>query len=127
MYRRQGEGWRVLYDQSKVKFPILIGGDNWSIELTYNEYQDFYCVLKTLDDQIINISKNLMDEEVINLEFEKNHWYGELDGKKSAWSLRFIHNDNEQINRSFEFSWPQQAASKVTEHIKELWDSLNKQ
>ena len=42
-----------------------------------------------------------MDEETINIEIEKLHWYAEIDGQKDEWNLRLVFESTEQT-RYFE-------------------------
>ena len=82
--------WRLLRDFKKGKFCFLIGVDNWSIELQKSEFCSLYLLLLKLYEQLLNIKKELMDEESITLKIEQLPLYIELEGKKNEWSLTFV-------------------------------------
>ena len=78
--------WRLLRDFKKGKYCYLIGVDNWAIELQKNEFHSLYLLLLRVNQQLLDIKKELMDEEYISLELEQLPWYIQLDGKKNEWS-----------------------------------------
>ena len=88
--------WRLLRDFKKGKYCYLIGVDNWAIELQKNEFHSLYLLLLRVNQQLLDIKKELMDEEYISLELEQIPWFIELKGKK---------------NLSYE--------------IKRMWESMN--
>ena len=109
--------WRLLRDFKKGKFCYLIGVDNWSIELQKSEFFSLYLLLLRLNQQLLDITNELMDEESITLEIEKLPWYIELEGKKNEWSLRFVFESQDQT-RSFEMYWPIPIAQNLFYEIK---------
>ena len=70
-----------------------------------------------------NINKDLMEEELINLELENLPWYAELEGKKFEWSLRFVF-ESTQETRSFEMYWPIPIAKNLSFEIIKMWESM---
>ena len=82
--------WRLIKDIKKGKYCFLIGVNNWAIELQKHEFDSLYKILLKLNSQFLEIKNELMEEECINIEIEQMPWYAELEGKKNAWSLRFI-------------------------------------
>ena len=121
---RDQKGWRLLRDYKKGKFCFLIGVDNWSIELQKSEFSSLYFLLLKLYEQLLNIKKELMDEESINLELEQLPWFIELVGKKNEWSLRFVFESQDQT-RSFEMYWPIPIAQNLFYEIKNMWESMD--
>ena len=65
-----------------------------------------------------------MDEEFITLELEQLPWYIHLEGKKNAWSLRFVFESQDQT-RSFEMYWPIPIAQNLFYEIKNMWESMD--
>ena len=116
--------WRLLRDFKKGKYCYLIGVDNWAIELQKNEFHSLYLLLLRVNQQLLDIKKELMDEEYISLELEQIPWFIELKGKKNDWSLRFVFESQEQT-RSFEMYWPIQIAQNLSYEIKRMWESMD--
>ena len=80
--------WRLIKDTKKGKFCFLIGVNNWAIELQKHEFELLYKLLIKLNNQLMQITYELMDEEFINLEIEQLPWYAELEGKKKWMELK---------------------------------------
>ena len=116
--------WRLTKDLKKGKYCFLIGANNWAIELQKSEFCSLYQLLLKLNDQLLKISNDLMEEELINLEIEKLPWYLELEGKKNKWSLRIVFESQEQT-RSFEMYWPIPIAENLFYEIKNMWESMD--
>ena len=116
--------WRLLNDFKKGKFCFLIGVDNWSIELQKSEFYSLYLLLLRINKQLLSIKNELMEEESITLELEKQPWYIELEGKKNEWSLRFVFESQDQT-RSFEMYWPIPIAQNLFYEIKKMWESMD--
>ena len=103
---------------------LLIGIDNWSIELQKSEFHSLYLLLTRINKQLLGIKNELMDEESITLELEQLPWYIELEGNKSEWSLRFVFESQDQT-RSFEMYWPIQIAQTLFYEIIRMWESMD--
>ena len=118
------KNWRLKKNIKKGKFCFLIGVNNWAIELQKHEFELLYKILLKLNDQFLEISDELMEEEFINLEIEQLPWYAELEGKKNDWNLRLIFESSEQT-RSFEMYWPIPIAKNLFYEIKNMWESMD--
>ena len=116
--------WRLLRDFKKGKFCFLIGIDNWSIELQKQEFRLLYLLLLKINNQLQDIKNELMDEESITLELEQLPWYIQLEGKKNAWSLRFVF-ESQENTRSFEMYWPIPIAQNLFFEIQKMWESMD--
>ena len=116
--------WRVKKDFKKGKFCFLIGANNWAIELQKKEFYSLYLLLLRLNKQLSEISKELMDEELISLEIEQLPWYIELEGNKNEWNLSFVFESQDQT-RSFEMYWPIPIAQNLFNEIKNMWESMD--
>ena len=118
------KNWRLNKDLKKGKFCFLIGANNWAIELQKNEFESLYKLLIKLNDQFLDIKKELLEEESIILEIEQLPWYAELAGKKNEWNLRLVFESREQT-RSFEMYWPIPIAQNLFYEIKNMWESMD--
>ena len=121
---KEENNWSLSKDIKKGKFCFLIAVDNWAIELQKHEFELLYKILLKLNDQFLEISDELMEEEFINLEIEQLPWYAELEGKKNDWNLRLIFESSEQT-RSFEMYWPIPIAENLFYEIKKMWESMD--
>ena len=116
--------WRLIRNPSKGKYCFLINIDKWSIELQEHEFVSLFKLLDTLIDQFLTLENQLMDEELINLEFEILPWYVELEGTKNKWSLRIIFESDEQT-RSFEMYWPSSISKNLFFEMRKMWESMH--
>ena len=124
MLIKEEDNWRLIRNPDKGKYCFLIGVNNWSIELQNHEFLSLYKLLDTLIDQYLILENQLMEEELINLEFERLPWYAELEGTKNNWSLRIIFESNEQT-RSFEMYWPSSIAKNLFFEMRKMWESMH--
>ena len=116
--------WRLRRDIKKGKFCFLIGIDNWAVELQKSEFDSLSILLLKINAQLLGIKNDLMDEESISLVLEQSPWFIELEGKKNAWSLRFVFESQDQT-RSFEMYWPIPIAQNLFYEIKNMWESMD--
>ena len=123
MLTKQGDNWKLIKDVERGKYCYLISIKNWAIELEDNEFDSLYHLLKKINKEMQNIYKDLMEEELINLELENLPWYAELEGTKFEWSLRFVF-ESTQETRSFEMYWPIPIAKNLSFEIIKMWESM---
>ena len=124
MEYKEKDNWRLIRNPEKGKYCFLIGVNQWSIELQNHEFLSLFKCLNTLINQFMELEIHLMDEELINLEFEKLPWYAELEGTKKKWSLRIIFESDEQT-RSFEMYWPSSISKKLFFEMRKMWESMH--
>ena len=124
MLVNNNDHWRLIKNQDKGKYCFLIGANKWAVELEESEFNSLYFLINDLINEFLAIKDELMEEELINLEFEKQPWYAELEGTKREWSLRMILECNEN-SRSFEMYWPIQIAETLSFEIIKMWDSMH--
>jgi hypothetical protein len=86
----QGTGWRIGLDPSAPVFVGLLGGDDWAIELTGNEFQDFCRLSRQLAHTMQSMANQLMDAERICCEAESELLWVETEGFPHVYSLRFM-------------------------------------
>ncbi len=123
MIQYEGPGWRFIRDISRKKFTVLLGGKDWAVEISEQEWQSLCPSLVQLLDQYQVLKDQLMKEEQIFLEIERNSWWLCLDGVKDAWTLSLILSYEEIQDRSLELSWPYPSAHEISSTIRVIWDS----
>ncbi len=123
MIQREGPGWRLQRDISRKKYTVLLAGENWAIEISEDEWQSLCSPLFELLDQFEDLKSQLLDEEKIFLEKEKDPWWVSVDGTKHAWSLILILSYKDKKERGLEVSWPISIAEKITSEMRLMWDS----
>lgn len=86
---KSGAGWRLGRDP-EAAFPGLVGTDEWAIELTAAELQDFCRLATQLAETMTAMQSELMDEERISCEAESDLIWMEAEGFPHAFRLRLI-------------------------------------
>ena len=123
MDQREGDGWRLARDCSRGKYSYLIGGESWAFELTEKEWKALASLIDELVREHERLSEQLLPDESITLELQKEFWWGTLVGGKSAWSLKFIMEGNSHISRSLEAFWPDNVAQEIALEMRKMWAS----
>jgi hypothetical protein len=111
---KTGNGWRIGWNPSAPKYQGLLGTDNWAIELTEAEFNDFCRLFTQLTETIKQIADELMDEEKISLEAESDLVWMEINGDAQSYSLRLILNSG----RGVEAAWEAEA-------VPGFWQAVN--
>ncbi|MDQ2097880.1 MAG: DUF1818 family protein [Tychonema bourrellyi B0820] len=113
---KTGDGWRLGWNPDAADFQGLVGGDDWAIELTEAELQDFCRVLAQLAATMSEMASELMDEEKIAIEAESDLVWMEVEGYPQAYSVQLILNGG----RRCEGFWPATAVSGLVQATKIL-------
>lgn len=113
---KQGAGWRLGWDDTVSPFRGLVGSDEWAIELTQDELEDFGRLALQLASTLEHMQRELMDEESICCEAESDRIWLEVEGYPQAYSLRFIL----LTGRRGEGSWPAIAVPDLLQAIRTL-------
>jgi Domain of unknown function (DUF1818) len=87
---KQGAGWRIGWDGDAPAFKGLIGGDEWALELTEAELEDFCRLISQLTHTMSQLASELMDEEKISCEAESPLLWLEAEGFPHTYSLRVL-------------------------------------
>lgn len=87
---KEGPGWRLGFDPTAPLYPFLIGGNDWAVELTQTEFDDFQRLSRELRQTVTAIAPQLMAEEMISCEVESEGLWMEIEGDVRAYELRFI-------------------------------------
>ncbi|MBD2436458.1 DUF1818 family protein [Nostoc sp. FACHB-110] len=98
---KTGSGWRIGWNPNAHEFKGLVGTDDWAIELTEAELNEFCRLLAQLADTMKQLTAELMDEEKIACEAESDLLWMEVEGYPHEYSLRFILN----TGRGVEGKW----------------------
>ncbi len=125
MIEHEGSGWRIAIDSSRNKFPVMIGGNSWAIELTKNEWSSLVPLVMDLEREHRNLVEQLMPQETLSLELERDPWWGCLEGDRESWNLQLILQGDGLEQRGFEAFWPIPTAQIVAKTMRIVWDSFN--
>lgn len=87
---KSGTGWRLGWDADTPEFKALVGADDWAIELTEPEFDDFCRLAEQLSRTMGLMSAELMDEERIACELASELIWLEAEGFPEKYSLRLI-------------------------------------
>ncbi len=124
MIKYEGLGWRVARDSSRAHFPVLLGADHCAIELTNAEWNSLESLISNLLEEYEALLNQLMDEESLSVELERNQWWGCLERDSNSWSLQLVLEGNGELHtRGLEIYWPSPAAEAVTDAMRKIWDS----
>ncbi len=113
---KSGDGWRIGWHPHGGKYVGLVGTEDWAIELTKAELDDFYRLLNQLVDTMSQMSAELMDEEKISCEAETDFLWMEVEGYFDSYSLRLILNGD----RRCEGSWRSGVAPKIIQGLNSI-------
>ncbi|MEA5603282.1 DUF1818 family protein [Nostoc sp. UHCC 0252] len=101
---KTGSGWRIGWNPDATEFQGLVGTDNWAIELTEAELNDFCRLLAQLADTMKQLATELMEEEKIACEAESDLLWMEVEGYPHDYSLRFILNTGRGVEGKWDAS-----------------------
>jgi Domain of unknown function (DUF1818) len=87
---KRGDGWRLGWDADAPDYCGLVGGDDWAIELTEAELDDFCRLLLQLAETLHQLQAELMDEERISCEVESDRIWLEAEGFPHCYNLRLL-------------------------------------
>ena len=87
---KSGTGWRLGWNPIAETFKGLVGTDDWSLELTEAEFQDFCRLVRQLAQTMEQMSQELMAEEAIACEAETDRLWVEAEGFPQSYSLHLI-------------------------------------
>jgi hypothetical protein len=117
---REGEGWRIAWDGDRQPFAVLIGGAGWATELSRVEAEALRDALADLLAQHAALVDQLMAEESISLELERDPWWLTIDGDRREWSLQVMLSPPPG-QRAFEGSWPHPASRGFSQALQQLY------
>ena len=113
---KKGDGWRVGWNPQADKYQALVGTEDWAIELTAAELDDFSRLLNQLIDTMQHMKTELMPEEKIACEAESELLWLEVAGYADAYTLRLIvHGD-----RRCEGNWQSGVATELAKAVQSI-------
>jgi hypothetical protein len=113
---KSGSGWRIGWNPETREYQGLVGSDNWAIELTKAEFDDFCRLLEHLADTMSQMKAELMDEERIACEAESDLLWMEVEGYPHSYSLRLILNRG----RRCEGNWTEEVVGDLLQAARTL-------
>ncbi|HBE17401.1 MAG TPA: DUF1818 domain-containing protein [Cyanobacteria bacterium UBA11149] len=113
---KNGLGWRLGWNPQEIEYQGLVGTDDWAIELTGDELDDFCRLLIHLSQTMEDMAGELMDEEKISCEAESDLIWMEVEGYPDAYSVRLILNRG----RRCEGSWNSEAVAGLVAGVRSL-------
>lgn len=113
---KEGTGWRIGWNPSADLYQGLVGSEDWAIELTAAELQDFCRLLTQLAQTMAQMTQELMAEEKIACEAESDLLWLEVEGYPHAYSLRLILNQG----RRCEGNWSTNAVPELVQAVASL-------
>jgi hypothetical protein len=111
---KKGEGWRIGWTPYADIYKGLVGSEEWAIELTETEFNDFCRLLLQLAKTMEEMAQELVDEERIACEAESDAVWLEVEGYPHAFSLRLI----VQTGRGAEGNWSAPATQALISTVQ---------
>lgn len=113
---KSGVGWRIGWNTHAREFKGLVGTDNWCVELTELELNEFCRLLTQLANTMAQLATELMPEEKIACEAESDVMWMEVEGYPHTYGLRFILN----TGRCVEGEWHSEAVPQLLQAVSML-------
>jgi hypothetical protein len=113
---KTGAGWRIGWDAQAPVYQGLIGGDDWAMELTAAEIDDFCRLFEQLAQTMQQMAAELMDDERIACEAESDLLWLEVEGYPHAYELRLILHSG----RRCEGNWPPGVVPELLQAARSL-------
>ena len=79
--QREGPGWRLAIDKQRQGYQALIASDDWALELTSAEFEQFRNMCAKIVAQYKDCLDHLMAEENLELCLEEGAFWLELRGR----------------------------------------------
>ncbi|MEO0947120.1 MAG: DUF1818 family protein [Cyanobacteria bacterium J06641_5] len=89
---KSGPGWRLGWDPQAECYCGLVGNDDWAIELTAAELDEFCQLFGQLAASMAQMATELMAAERLYCEAEGEFLWLEVEGFPHAYELRLIVN-----------------------------------
>ncbi|MFM8524861.1 MAG: DUF1818 family protein [Cyanobacteriota bacterium] len=115
----EGHGWRLVVDRSRQPFSVLIGGVDWAVELSDDEALALAAGVERLRSQYAQIADQLLDQEDLDLDWERDNLWVGLTLHQGQWSLRFVL-EGAAGRRSVEAGWEARASPALALALEAL-------
>ena len=113
---KSGNGWRIGWHPDSLDYQGLVGTEDWAIELTEAELDDFCRLLAQLAQPMSEMARELMDSEKIACEAETDLLCMQVEGYPHAYSLQLILN----TGRRCEGKWPGSVVPEILQATQVL-------
>lgn len=113
---KSGHGWRLGWHPDAPNYQGLVGTEDWAIELTEAELDDFCRLLTQLAQTMNEMTRELMDGEKIACEAETDSLWMQVEGYPHAYSLQIILN----AGRRCEGLWPETVVPELVQAAQVL-------
>ena len=113
---KQGDGWRLGWNPANENFPGLIGADDWALELSWAEWDEFQRLLISLTEAVAAIASELMEEEKLACEMEGELLWLGAEGYAEDYGVRIVLNSG----RRAEGTWPAGAIAPMVQTLPTL-------
>lgn len=123
MFKEEGIGWSLSVDASNETFPVHIGGECTSTEITKEEWQALVPIVIDLIDQFDRYNYNFVSDESIILQINKGFWSVFVEGFKDEWALKISLTGESLKSRGFNMYWPIPSAKDFVSAMRLMWDS----
>lgn len=87
---KSGDGWRIGWNSEAIEYCGLVGAEEWALELTAAELDDFCRLAVQLANSINQIAAELMSDEKVTCEVESSLLWLEAEGYAHSYSLRIM-------------------------------------
>ena len=119
----EGCGWRLGFDPDRQPFTVLIGGAAWAVDLTAQEAMALATGVARLRRQHEQIADQLMDQEDLELDWERDNLWVGLTLHRGRWSLRFVL-EGTAGRRSVEGGWDDAASPALALALEAMTSQL---
>ncbi|AGY58936.1 DUF1818 family protein [Gloeobacter kilaueensis] len=113
---REAEGWIVAWESERTPYCTLVGGRDWSFELTLLETRQLLHTAEWLQRQWQASLRELMDEEALSCTAGNAALELEMSGTEHVWQLKL----RLVGGRGAEGSWVSPDAAQVLAVLAEL-------
>ena len=113
---KEGQGWRIGWDETRNPFKALVGGEHWAIELTQQEFESLQRLTQQLSATMAAMATELMPDEQLTLEQETEQLWVEAEGFHHRYSLRFIL----LTGRGGEGGWPAEVVPDLLNGLERI-------
>jgi hypothetical protein len=113
---QQGAGWRLGWDPQAPEFQALVGTDDWAIELTGPEFEDFRRLVAELLETLAQMQAELMDSEAIACEATSERLWLQIEGFPHHFCLSLILHQG----RRAEGTWTAEATAALVNTLQML-------
>jgi Domain of unknown function (DUF1818) len=111
-----GKGWRIGWFPRADPFSGLVGGDNWAIELTQPELEEFCSLCLQLVDSAQQAQSELSEQESLTCSAETENICLEMSGYPGDFKLSL----QLQTGRRAEGIWDNDSLSELVEAITKI-------